>query len=67
MQITIEIENWHQAHHLGCVLADAEWAYNQQAEKWGKDDEVRQALKAYAKLFRRVARAVTAKGSKGWA
>ena len=66
MQITIEVESWHQAHHLGCILADASYAYNQQAERWGKDDEVRTALRDYAKLFRRVAKAVTAKGSGGF-
>lgn len=59
MRVTIEVDSWHQAHHLGCILADAEWAYNNQAAKWGRDDEVKAALTAYARFFRRVAKAVT--------
>lgn len=62
MQISISIDTWHQAHHLGCALADAEWkcldAAANSVAKWG-EDEVSQALRAYAKFFRQVAKEVT--------
>lgn len=59
MQVVIEVKSWHEAHHLGCILADAEWEFRKHAETWPKDDEVRQGFVAYADFFKRVAKAVT--------
>ena len=63
MQVSIEVATWHQAHHLGCALADAEYEQLQAAERWlakyGEKDEVYNALLAYAKFFRQVAKQVT--------
>lgn len=56
MQISIEVDNWHQAHHLGCILSDAEFAFRENASKGGAGAE---AVEAYADFFRRVAREVT--------
>ena len=67
MQISISIDTWHQAHHLGCALADAEYEQLQASENWlknhGEKDEVYNALLAYAKFFRNVAKAVTKQAS----
>lgn len=59
MQISIKVDTWPQAHHLGCILADAEYAFRQRASEWGKQDAVSEALEAYAKFFRQIAREVT--------
>jgi hypothetical protein len=47
VKITIDVETWHRAHYLGCVLADAEYQFR----KHGLDGD--------AYFFRRIARAVT--------
>jgi hypothetical protein len=61
-EIKFNIDTWHQAHHLGGVLADAEWRFNDLAAKhvveYG-EDEVSKALRDYAKFFRYVAKEVT--------
>jgi basic membrane lipoprotein Med (substrate-binding protein (PBP1-ABC) superfamily) len=62
--VTIKIDSWHQAHHLGCVLADAEYEFRKEADAWVRShnqtqDEVSTALNAYADFFKRVAKEVT--------
>jgi hypothetical protein len=61
MQVTIEIDNWPQAHYLGCILADAEWEWNATAE--GRLPEIAEALKKHAKFFRAVAKQITSQAS----
>jgi hypothetical protein len=47
VKITLEVETWHRAHYLGCVLADAEYQFR------------KHGLEQDADFFRRLARAVT--------
>lgn len=57
MKITIEVDTWSQAHHLGIVLADAAWQFRKNAETdtYGISD----ALIRHAEFFERTAKAVT--------
>jgi hypothetical protein len=61
MQISIEIDNWPQAHYLGCILADAEWEWKSIAE--GKPPEIAEALERYAAFFKSVAKQITTQAS----
>jgi hypothetical protein len=70
MQVTIEIDNWPQAHYLGCILADAEWEFKRVATESlaaggvvAKDPEIGAALERYARFFRRVAKQITSQAS----
>jgi hypothetical protein len=47
VKIALDVETWHRAHYLGCVLADAEYQFR------------KHGLEQDADFFRRIARAVT--------